>query len=86
MSNYKKLLPLAVIAASAVLLFSSCLGQREKQPVPAVLPPSVTPTTPEPADWPMFRFSLDRAGYNPNETRLKPPLTLKWEHKTGSKI
>jgi len=38
------------------------------------------------ADWPMFRFSLNRAGYNPNETRLKPPLALKWEYKTGSKI
>jgi hypothetical protein len=38
------------------------------------------------AGWSMFRFSLDRAGYNPNEVRLKPPLALKWEYKTGSKI
>jgi hypothetical protein len=34
----------------------------------------------------MFRFSLDRAGYNPYETQLKPLLALKWEYKTGSKI
>jgi hypothetical protein len=86
MSNHKKLLRLAVITATAVLIFGSCISQPEEQSIPAVLPPSVTPTTPESADWPMFRFSLDRAGYNPNETRLKPPLALKWEYKTGSKI
>jgi hypothetical protein len=34
----------------------------------------------------MFRFSLDRAGYNRSETQLKPPLALKWQYKTGSKI
>jgi len=78
MRNYKKLCLLAVMVATAALILGSCVSQPEKQ--------SVTPTTPEPADWPMFRFSLDRAGYNPNETRLKPPLALKWEHKTGSKI
>jgi len=47
----------------------------------------VAPETSQPSvNWPMFRFSLDRAGYNPNETRLKPPLALEWEYKTGSKI
>lgn len=54
-------------------------------PVPIVL--TSTPTRPQSSlGWPMFRFSLDRAGYNPNETSLKPPLALKWEYKTGSKI
>jgi len=46
----------------------------------------VTKPASSPGDWPMFRFSLDRAGYNPNETTLKPPLSLKWQYKTGSKI
>jgi PBP1b-binding outer membrane lipoprotein LpoB len=78
MRNYKKLCLLAVIAATAALILGSCVSQPEKQ--------SVTPTTPEPADWPMFRFSLDRCGYNATETILKPPLELKWKFKAKSKI
>jgi hypothetical protein len=38
------------------------------------------------ADWPMFRFSLDRAGYNPTETTLKPPLELEWQFDAKGKI
>jgi hypothetical protein len=40
----------------------------------------------DPADWPMFRFSLDRTGYNPTEVTLKPPLKLVWRFKAGAKI
>jgi hypothetical protein len=86
MRNYKKLCLLAVMAATAVLIFGSCVSQPEEQSVPAVLPPSVTSMTPEPADWPMFRFSLDRSGYNATENILKPPLELKWKFKAKSKI
>jgi hypothetical protein len=79
MSNHKKLLRLAVIVVTVVLIFGSCIGQPEKQ--------SVTPTTPQPsADWPMFRFSLDHSGYNASEQVLKPPLELKWKFKAKSKI
>jgi hypothetical protein len=34
----------------------------------------------------MFRFSLDRAGYNPTETSLTPPLALKWQFDAEGKI
>jgi hypothetical protein len=78
MRNYKKLCLLAVMVATAVLILGSCVSQPEKQ--------SVTPTTPEPADWPMFRFNLDRSGYNATENILKPPLELKWKFKAKSKI
>jgi glucose dehydrogenase len=84
MSNHRKLCLLAVIVVTAVLIFGSCLSQPEKQSVPATLPPSVTPTTPEPADWPMFRFSLDHSGYNASEQVLKPPLELKWRYRANS--
>ena len=56
------------------------------------LPQSARPAAPTPmpqlpsTDWPMFRFSLDRAGYNPHETDVKPPLSMKWQYKTAGKI
>ncbi len=63
-------------------------------PTPA--PASPTPTRPAATftpmsaqaagDWPMFRFSLDRAGYNPHETRVRPPLELEWQFEARSKI
>lgn len=34
----------------------------------------------------MFRFSLDRSGYNPTEIVLKPPLELKWTFKAEGSI
>ena len=61
------------------------------EPLPTPAPISTTPAisstlSQASTDWPMFRYSLDRAGSNPNETRLKPPLAVKWEFKTGGKI
>jgi hypothetical protein len=53
---------------------------------PTSIPGTATRTPLPPSDWPMFRFGLDRSGYNPSETVLKPPLELKWEYKTKSKI
>jgi hypothetical protein len=38
------------------------------------------------SDWAMFRYNLNRAGYNPTETDLYPPLVLKWEFKASGKI
>ena len=58
-------------------------------PTPTTIPATSTPSPVvplEPADWPMFRFGLDRSGYNPTEVVLKPPLELKWEFKSKSKI
>jgi hypothetical protein len=34
----------------------------------------------------MFRFSLNRTGYNPNESVLRPPLELKWQFDAEGKI
>ena len=48
--------------------------------------PLVTISSKPSVDWPMFRFNLNRVGYNPNEKYVKPPLSLKWEHKTDNKI
>jgi hypothetical protein len=67
-----------------------------RQEVPTPTPPPATPTpfleTPRDrsapsqsvAGWPMFRYSLDRAGYNPME--LEPPLELRWQFDTTGKI
>ena len=63
-------------------------------PTPGAPPPTPTPAGPAPTlsrdqftnDWTMFRYGLDRAGYNPRETRLKPPLVIQWEFKTDDKI
>jgi len=54
-------------------------------PIPPTLPPAPTPA-PFPADWPMFRFSPDRAGYNPTESVLRPPLELKWQFDAKGEI
>ncbi len=50
----------------------------------ATMPPP-TPSNAS-ADWPMFRYNLERAGYNPMETKLRPPLELKWEFQAKGKI
>jgi hypothetical protein len=34
----------------------------------------------------MFRFGFDRAGYNPHEKTVKPPLELKWQFTAKGKI
>jgi hypothetical protein len=34
----------------------------------------------------MFRYSLNRAGHNPHEVTLRPPLELKWQFRAKSKI
>jgi hypothetical protein len=34
----------------------------------------------------MFRFDLNRTGYNPNESLVKPPLELKWQFDAKGKI
>jgi len=52
-------------------------------------PASVTPIPAihrAPADWPMFRFNLNRTGYNPTESVLRPPLELKWQFDAKGKI
>ena len=93
---------LALLVPTVVLaILSACVGPLpttapDLQTTPPMLSgtPPANSVTLEPTsamsenapDWPMFRFGLDRAGYNANETRLKPPLAVTWEYKTGSKI
>ena len=51
--------------------------------------PSPTPATPvrqSATEWTMFRYSLDRAGYNPVEAKVRPPLSLRWKFDAKSKI
>jgi hypothetical protein len=59
-------------------------------PVPPTPTASITKSTSasnQPcADWPMFRFDLNRTGYNPNESFVKPPLELKWQFDAKGKI
>ena len=65
------------------------LPQAPKPEAPTPIPtvPTPSPMSPQPSiDWPMFRFSLDRAGYNPTETSVRPPLELKWRFEARSKI
>ena len=86
------------LTCGVLLLFlagvSAC-GQLAPTPTaPSTVRPTSTPTLPGPtavvgqpsADWPMFRFSLDRAGYNPHELTVRPPLKLEWEFQAQSKI
>lgn len=61
------------------------LGPEALTPAPLALT-SAPMAIRDPADWPMFRFSLDRTGYNPTEVTLKPPLKLVWRFKAGAKI
>lgn len=91
----KRRCPLLVALAVALAILSACA---RPTPTPASLPTPGQPATatPSPAsgatpdqpstDWPMFRYSLDRAGYNPHETAVRPPLELKWEFQAKSKI
>ena len=55
-------------------------------PTPTLVPPTSTAGSRGVVDWPMFRFSLDRGGYNPQEKTLKPPLELKWKFDAKGKI
>jgi hypothetical protein len=34
----------------------------------------------------MFRFGLNRSGYNPDESLVKPPLELRWQFDAKGKI
>jgi hypothetical protein len=34
----------------------------------------------------MFRFDLNRTGYNPQESVVAPPLDLKWQFDAKGKI
>jgi len=65
---------------SIVIAFTlvACAGSIEQS--------DTVPENIESADWPMFRFSLDRAGFNPTETVVRPPLELKWHFEARSKI
>lgn len=73
---------------------SERLASTSEPPKPAPATPTLASTSPLPApavpepsvDWPLFRFSLDRAGYNPAESVLRPPLELKWQFDAKGKI
>jgi hypothetical protein len=69
-----------------LLLLPTCSGIPDKQPEQNVVPAEKIPGTKLIANWPMFRFSLDRTGYNPTENSLSPPLELKWRFDAKSKI
>jgi len=84
-SNCKLCLRVAIVSV-AVLILVGCGGEESEQTGHKLPSTSAEVVTQRSTDWPMFRFSLDRAGYNPNETRLKPPLVLKWEYKTDNQI
>jgi hypothetical protein len=69
---------------------------RQEVPTPALLPATPSPLLETPTvgsapsqsvtGWPMFRYSLDRAGYNPTEGELEPPLELRWQFDAKGKI
>ena len=55
------------------------------QTLPAPMSANPSISTPE-RDWPVFRGSLNRDGYNPFESELEPPLELRWSRKLVGNI
>lgn len=79
------IIALAVLSACASPTPTS-LPMPAQRATAAPSPTRGAATAQPPTGWPMFRYSLDRAGYNPYETDVRPPLELKWEFKAQSKI
>jgi hypothetical protein len=87
--------PLLMAVAVALVALAGCSSPSPMPPsVPdTAVPPTATTHRPpaaataQPAtDWPMFRYSLDRAGHNPHETSVRPPLEVVWKFNAQSKI
>ena len=87
MKQIKKLIYRMSLAIIAFLLVSCSVSNVfPMQNVPAPEIETTRTGSTSVGDWPRFRYDVNRTGYNPEETQLKPPLKLKWRFEARSKI